>query len=149
MNLKNSVPSKLDSSSERDHFFDIACHVTDSADPKDIWTDNFISHSSDSKGQMVTELIYDQKMEALESRLDQLEKEIIRVKSIVDDTEPQEIHILDIPYEKAKGEIELYFRKHHGESIDASDIQEELGIDIFMAIDILDELENEGKIKPL
>ncbi len=61
--------------------------------------------------------------------------------------EPGQIVLKDISYEQAKKEIIEYFSKHHGENIDAADIQEALNIDISLAIEILDGLENEGKIK--
>lgn len=57
------------------------------------------------------------------------------------------IELRKISYKQAKKEIREYFKKHHGEKIDASDIQENLQIDILDVIGILDVLEAEGKIK--
>ena len=71
----------------------------------------------------------------------------IAESSSIDYEEPDEIVLKDISYGLAKKEIKEYFSKHHGEIIDAADIQEALNIDISMAIEILDDLENEGKIK--
>ena len=73
-------------------------------------------------------------------------KEIAELTSI-DYEETDQIVLKDISYGQAKKEIKEYFSKHHGEIIDAADIQEALNIDISMAIEILDDLECEGKIK--
>ena len=73
-------------------------------------------------------------------------KDIAELTSI-DYEETDQIVLKDISYGQAKKEIKEYFSKHHGEIIDAADIQEALNIDISMAIEILDDLECEGKIK--
>jgi len=73
-------------------------------------------------------------------------KEIAELTSI-DYEETGQIVLKDISYGQAKKEIKEYFSKHHGEIIDAADIQEALNIDISLALEILDDLENEGKIK--
>ena len=75
-----------------------------------------------------------------------MENQIVELTSI-DYEERGQIVLKDIPYGQAKKEIKEYFSKHHGEIIDAADIQEALNIDISMVIEILDDLECEGKIK--
>ena len=85
-------------------------------------------------------------IEDLEKRLKKMENQIVELTSI-DYEERGQIVLKDIPYGQAKKEIKEYFSKHHGEIIDAADIQEALNIDISMAIEILDDLECEGKIK--
>lgn len=47
----------------------------------------------------------------------------------------------------AKEKIEAYFCEHDGEKIDAYDILNALGIDILTACVLMDELEDDGKIK--
>lgn len=59
------------------------------------------------------------------------------------------IEIRDIDRDQAKREIRQYFSDHHGENIDAADLQEALGINVFLAAEICEELEQEGKIKGL
>jgi len=94
---------------------------------------------------------------ALRKRVNTLEEEMAEMRGMVGGlqaavaaVEPDTvIELRDIPYEDAKAEIKQYFDAHHGEDIDASDIQLVLGIDIRMAIQICDELEQEGQIKGL
>jgi hypothetical protein len=57
------------------------------------------------------------------------------------------LEIRDVPFDQAKEEIAAYFREHHGEVVDAADLQEALGIDIGTAIQACEELEDEGRIK--
>jgi len=57
------------------------------------------------------------------------------------------IELRDISYEDAKAQIKQYFEAHHGEEIDAADLEEALGIDIVMAIQICQDLEQEGRVK--
>lgn len=102
--------------------------------------------ASDSSTREVPEIFYDHKIEKLEKRLKKMETRIEELSSIGYE-EPGQIVLKDISYEQAKKEIIEYFSKHHGENIDAADIQEALNIDISLAIEILDGLENEGKIK--
>ena len=92
------------------------------------------------------EIIYDHRIEDLEKRFKKMENQIAELTSI-DYEERGQIVLKDITYGQAKKEIKEYFSKHHGEIIDAADIQEALNIDISMAIEILDDLECEGKIK--
>ncbi len=75
-----------------------------------------------------------------------MENQIVELTSI-DYEERGQIVLKDITYGQAKKEIKEYFSKHHGENIDAADIQEALNIDISLALGILDDLEDEGKIK--
>lgn len=60
-----------------------------------------------------------------------------------------ETELRNISYYQAKVEIRQYFNEHHGKEINPADIQGVLGIDVWMAIDICNELEGEGKIKGL
>jgi len=62
---------------------------------------------------------------------------------------PNVVDLRDIPYTQAKEEIAEYFEAHHGENIDAADLQEGLGIELSTAIRICEELAEEGKIKAL
>ncbi|MCK4486484.1 MAG: hypothetical protein KAU38_06970 [Desulfobacterales bacterium] len=57
------------------------------------------------------------------------------------------VELRDISYDQAKQEIAKYFEAHHGENIDAADLQEALGIEIEIAIQVCEELEKEAKIK--
>ncbi|MDY6952647.1 MAG: hypothetical protein SWE60_14135 [Thermodesulfobacteriota bacterium] len=59
------------------------------------------------------------------------------------------IELRDIPYARAKEEIAEYFEAHHGEDVDAADLQEALGIELSTAIRVCEELAEEGKIKAL
>lgn len=93
-----------------------------------------------------SELLYDHRIESLNDELKVLKKQIAELTSIVE-KKPEEIVIRDITYKQAKKEIIKYFSDHHGGNIDAADIQKSLYIDISLALEICDELENEGKIK--
>jgi len=55
------------------------------------------------------------------------------------------IELRYIDYEQAKDEIGKYFEDHHGETIDAADLQEALRIDIELAKAVCEELERESK----
>ena len=57
------------------------------------------------------------------------------------------INLRKISYSQAKKEIKEYFEKYQGKKVDAGDIQENLHIDIIDAIEILEDLAREGKIK--
>lgn len=91
---------------------------------------------------------------AMQSKMNNLEKKVALLESklanmiecfVQDST--KEIEIREIPYDQAKKEIRQFFTDHHGEYFDAADIQEELGIDIDLAFDVLEALRKEGKIK--
>jgi len=75
-----------------------------------------------------------------------MENRVAELTSI-DYEEPGKIVLKDISYGQAKKEIIDYFSMHHGENINAADIQEALNIDISLALEILDDLELEGKVK--
>jgi hypothetical protein len=96
----------------------------------------------------VSEIIYDHRIEDLEKRIKKLENRITLLTS-ADFEESNKIVLKDISYGQAKEEIMVYFVAHHGENIDAADIQEVLNIDISLVLEILDELEHEGKIKTI
>jgi len=88
-------------------------------------------------------------IDAIKSELDNLRKEVERLKAQACATDDDEIVIRDIPYKQAKDEIKAFFKDHHGESIDPTDIEERLGIDFDMAVQACEELVAEGEIKPL
>ena len=87
----------------------------------------------------------------LKAKVASLEERVVTMEGVVAGmgaTEPEPvIELRDIPYEDAKAEIKQYFEDHHGEEIDGSDLQENLGIELEIAIQICDELEREGAIK--
>lgn len=87
----------------------------------------------------------------LEQEVSVLKKEISEMKGLVSQYlnahEGTVLEIRDVPFDQAKEEIASYFRKHHGEVVDAADLQEALGIDIGTAIEACEELEEEGRIK--
>lgn len=95
----------------------------------------------------VIELRMSSYSEDAKRRFEKLEKEIIELKKRLDSIEVEEITIRDIPYNQAKIEVAKYFKYHHGETVDAADIEEALCIEFTMATKICEELENEGKIK--
>jgi len=84
----------------------------------------------------------------IERRLERLEETISNLQKGIDNLiQADEITIRDIPYNQAKREVAKYFKDHHGETIDAADIEEALCIEFTMAMTICEELENAGKIK--
>ena len=107
-----------------------------------VWDSSVIS------SRKVSEIIYDHKIEDLEKRMKKLENRITLLTS-EDFEESNKIVLKDISYGQAKEEIMVYFVAHHGENVDAADIQEILNIDISLVLEILDELEHEGKIKTI
>ncbi len=92
------------------------------------------------------ELMYDHRIESLDDKIKALEQRVSEIISIIE-KKPEETVIRDITYRQAKKEIIKYFSDHHGENINAADIQESLHIDISLALEICDELERERKIK--
>lgn len=98
---------------------------------------------------------HDVSMEAdvrsLQKEVQFLKQEIAKMKAMIEgqDTGEPTFELRDVSYEDAKREIKQYFESHHGENIDAADVQEVLRIDIQMAIQICQELEREGQIKAL
>jgi hypothetical protein len=100
------------------------------------------------------ELLYDYRLEGIEAvarKVETLEEAIHDIKNRLEKLtcsyETNDIEISRITYKKAKKEIAYFFRDHHGKELNAADIQENLGIDIEVAIKACDELEKEGKIK--
>jgi len=87
----------------------------------------------------------------LEQEIIVLRQELSEIKGLIsqylDAHEETVLEIRDIPLYQAKEEIAAYFKAHHGEIIDAADLQEALGIDIGIAIQACAELEGEGRIK--
>lgn len=87
----------------------------------------------------------------LEQEVAVLKKEIDEVKGLLSQYlrahEGTALEIRDVPFDQAKEEIAAYFKEHHGEVVDAADLQEALGIDIETAIQACEELEEEGRIK--
>lgn len=92
----------------------------------------------------------------LRKRINNLEKEVVELRGIVStlqkisaqDTGPV-VELRDISYEDAKAEITQYFSDHHGQDLDADDIQDALRIDIDTVIQVCEELEQEGQIRGL
>jgi hypothetical protein len=98
-------------------------------------------------------VLYDHRVEEMQKRIEEMQKrieefseELINISNKIDTLLKEEINLRDIPYETAKEEIRKYFQKNHGKDIDAADLQEALGIEIAMAMEICEELEEEGKI---
>jgi hypothetical protein len=87
----------------------------------------------------------------LEQEVAVLKKEISEMKGLVSQYlgahEGTALEIRDVPLDQAKEEIAAYFKEHHGEVVDAADLQEALGIDVGTAIQACEELEEEGRIK--
>jgi hypothetical protein len=83
----------------------------------------------------------------LENRIADIEKKMETLVRLAENLKPKEIAIRDLTRNQAKKEIIRYFKTHHGENIDASDIEDDLGIDIMLAIEICEELEKEGQIR--
>ncbi|MBN1689012.1 MAG: hypothetical protein JW893_07935 [Candidatus Omnitrophica bacterium] len=89
----------------------------------------------------------------LNDKIDDVQQEILELKDMIQeilnesaDNDEQIIDVKEIDHVTAKAEIAAYFQNHHGQTITAADIQQDLGIDIFMAIDICEELEKENRI---
>ena len=127
--------------------------------PKTAYADNkqllgFSGEGTTATFNVTGELIYDYRLEGLEvvaRKVKTLEENIKKIANRIENLtcsyEAKNIEIRKIPYRQAKKEIVEFFKSHHGEKLNASDIQENLGIDITMAITACDELEKEGKIK--
>ncbi len=81
------------------------------------------------------------------SKLEALEKRIEKLEEKSGFTEPEPINIRDISYAQAMIEIAQFYKERHGEDFDAADIEESLGIEFEMAMQICEELEKEGKIR--
>ena len=92
---------------------------------------------------------HDPQISEMHSRLQRLEKIVNKLSKKVNTIEGEDIIIRDVPYSQAKKEVAQYFKDHHGENIDAADIEEALCIKFSMAVEICEKLEKEGKIKEL
>jgi len=79
---------------------------------------------------------------SVQKQVESLKQEIAEMKAAVEGLGTAEpvFELREVSYEDAKREIKQYFEAHHEESIDAADLQEALGIDIQMAIQILPRL---------
>ena len=86
-----------------------------------------------------------EKIDTLETKFDLILSRLDNIESIFGDEEV--IELRDIPKEQAKEDVRQYFKDHHGENLDASDIGEALNLDIFLVDDLMHELATEGKIK--
>lgn len=88
---------------------------------------------------------------SLQKEVQSLKQEIAEMKAMLEgqDTAEPVFELREVSYEDAKREIKQYFEAHHGENIDAADLQEVLGIDIQMAIQICQDLDRDGQIKAL
>lgn len=113
--------------------------------------------TANAKSDEQFELLYDyryelvenveKKLKYVEGKLTELENLFNSLKSTSEFSGPKEIILRDISRSQAKREVAEFFENHHGENIDPADLEEALGIDIMLAVEICDELENEGKIK--
>ena len=84
------------------------------------------------------------------SDLDKLHKEIKSLKKEIEEIKDAccaEIELRDLSYGEARSEIVKFFKDNDGQNFDAADIQDLLGIDISLAIQVCDELESKGEIK--
>ena len=102
----------------------------------------------------IGELLYDYRLDAIEAvarKVDTLEGTIKDIQNHLEKLTcsygTKDIEIRKITYRQAKKEIADFFKDHHGKELNAADIQENLGIDIEVAIKACDQLEKEGKIK--
>ncbi|MGA9536416.1 MAG: hypothetical protein WBR24_10955 [Desulfobacterales bacterium] len=102
----------------------------------------------------IGELLYDYRLERIEAvsrKVETLEGTIQdiqnRLEKLTCSYEKKDIEIRRITYSQAKKEIADFFKDHHGKELNAADIQENLGIDIEVAMKACDQLEKEGKIK--
>ena len=90
--------------------------------------------------------VHNHHIDRMAKEMKSLREELNELKNIVAGiTGADVITIRDIPYEKAKREIRQFFADHHGGDFNAADMEEKLGIDFDMALEICQELENEGK----
>lgn len=91
----------------------------------------------------------------LQIKVESLENEVREIKALLSSAAPEDekagthLTLRDIPYEQAKEEIAAYFKAHNGKAVDAGDLQEALRIDIETCIQVLGELDEEGRIKAL
>jgi hypothetical protein len=88
---------------------------------------------------------------SVQKEVESLKQETAEMKAMFEGLGTAEpvFELREVSYEDAKREIKQYFEAHHGESIDAGDLQEALGIDIQMVIQICQDLERDGQIKAL
>lgn len=88
---------------------------------------------------------------SVQKEVESLKQEIAEMKALLEGPGTAEpvFELREVSYEDAKREIKQYFEAHHGESIDAGDLQEALGIDIQMVIQICQDIERDGQIKAL
>jgi hypothetical protein len=87
-----------------------------------------------------TELLYDRRIEELQSKVNDLEKKISAFCQM-------QIELRTITYKQACGEIIEYFKKHHGENIYPHEIMIALKIDIDLIEKIIEKLTVKGQIK--
>ena len=90
---------------------------------------------------------YDSRVEDLANEIKELKETVQQLAEQRGSFKEEAIILRDVPYKKAKEEITSYFQEHDGEAIDPADIQEALGIDVFLAMGICEELESGGEIK--
>lgn len=92
------------------------------------------------------DLIYPDK--SVIDRVTNIENQIKELTDYIDNiSSPEEIIIRKISFAQAKKEIRQYFKQHHGEDINAADLEEHLGIDFELASEVCETLEKEGNIK--
>ncbi|MDP3061776.1 MAG: hypothetical protein Q8O40_00985 [Chloroflexota bacterium] len=84
----------------------------------------------------------------LESRVQELEREVAELKTRLEAQEEEEVIVLrDISREQAKDEIRVLFKA--GETLYYSDIVRRLGLDVSLVVELCDELESEGEVETL
>ena len=85
---------------------------------------------------------------ALKRQVSDLESKLEKVLGhLHNETEAEEmITLRDVPLDKAKEDIALYFRKHDGENIGYDELISKLCIDPLIVVQACAELEEEGKI---
>lgn len=124
-----------------------------SQEPSRVVTGSTQSTAADQGPVVGPVIMYDATLDSRhrehEARIGRLERRLERLTKILEASEEEVIELRDVPYEQAKQEIAQYFRDHHGDEIDAGILQEELGIELSMAAEICEELEQGGKIKEL
>ena len=93
------------------------------------------------------EEVVSRKLQDIAMKLDNIISRIEKIESVLEADEILECR--NISKEEAKKEIKAYFEEHHGENFYASDIEDNLGIEYDLVMEIFEELESEREIKAL
>ena len=117
--------------------------------PRTLVTPSALNQSTGAEQGLIEQQLHQvdtiMRISVLESSIAEINKKIAPLLAEVLSEDTTELR--DISYAKAKEEIAKYFEDHHGETINAADLQEALGIDISMAMKICEELKQAGEIK--